>query len=227
MGKIKKNSHELMQYYLAQARSKGTEILYNSTLTGISHLGSGYLITIDSPDGPVEFTSEIVINAAGLHGAEVANLALQEKLYHLHYCKGDYFSVSSKKSKLVSHLIYPAPHKNIVGLGVHVTLDLNGQMRLGPDTEYVNDLSYGIAEDKRQSFYLGAKRFLPFLELDDLNPDFSGIRPKIQGPKGGFKDFVIREEPGLPGMINLIGIESPGLTASLAIARYVKKIIRN
>ena len=124
---------------------------------------------------------------------------------------------------MLRHLVYPVPHKDIVGLGIHTTLDLGGRVRLGPDTEYVETVDYRVDEEKGKAFYEAVARYLPGIREDCLHPDTSGIRPKLQGPGEPFRDFVIREESdrGLPGLINLIGIESPGFTCCIPIARYV------
>lgn len=124
-------------------------------------------------------------------------------------------------------LVYPVPHEHLVGLGVHATLDLGGRLRFGPDTEYVDaGFDYKVSLDKRDDFYEGASRIIAGLDKDALLPDMSGMRPKLQGPGQGVRDFVINEESGkgLPGLINLIGIESPGLTSSAAIAEKIKGI---
>jgi L-2-hydroxyglutarate oxidase LhgO len=114
----------------------------------------------------------------------------------------------------------------MASLGIHTTLDLDGRMSLGPSSQYVNDLDYTVNASNKKLFYESARRFLPFLEYDDLEPEMAGIRPKLQPPGGEFKDFIIRDESDrdLPGLINLIGIESPGLTASPAIAEYVASL---
>jgi len=141
----------------------------------------------------------------------------------IHYCKGDYFSVGRGKNKLIRHLIYPPPES--AGLGIHATIDMAGRMRLGPDTEYIGSfIDYTVREEKKQHFFHAALRYLPFLEESDLEPDQAGIRPKLQGPGDGFRDFEIFLDP--PGAVHLIGIESPGLTASPAIARHVAAMLR-
>ncbi|MDD4878774.1 MAG: NAD(P)/FAD-dependent oxidoreductase [Candidatus Nanoarchaeia archaeon] len=228
------DSHGLMSCYAALAKEKGANIIYNAMVEGIELISGGYKITINSPSGRESFTSQKVINAAGLHSDEIASLAgvdLDKEKYNLHYCKGDYFSISGRHKNSVNRLVYPVANKDSAGLGVHLTLDLAGQMRIGPDTAYLNDrrLDYTVNMAKKEMFFISAKSFLPFLEPEDLEPAFSGIRPKLQGPNDGFCDFIIHEESekGLPGLINLIGIESPGLTASLAIAKYVKKLMDN
>jgi L-2-hydroxyglutarate oxidase LhgO len=125
---------------------------------------------------------------------------------------------------MVQRLVYPVPEKNHVGLGVHLTLDLGGRMKLGPDATYIDRVEdYKVGSEKRDQFYESAVKFLPFIRREDVIPDMSGIRPKLQGPGEQFRDFVISED--LPGFINLVGIESPGLTAAPAIARYVKDLL--
>jgi L-2-hydroxyglutarate oxidase LhgO len=121
-------------------------------------------------------------------------------------------------------LIYPAPLKNHVGLGVHLTMDLNGRLKLGPDATYIDrEEDYHVAPEKAALFFEQARKFLPFLKPENVSADMAGIRPKLQGPDDDFADFVIR--PDAPGFINLVGIESPGLTASPAIARFVSGLL--
>lgn len=124
-------------------------------------------------------------------------------------------------------LVYPVPKSEGEGLGIHITPDLQGRVHLGPNAYYVNEIDYKVDERHKREFYNSARAVLPSIEYDDLEPEFAGIRPKLQGPGEGFRDFVIQHEHerGLPGFINLIGIESPGLTASPAIAKYVKSMV--
>ncbi|MDY6893341.1 MAG: FAD-dependent oxidoreductase, partial [Chloroflexota bacterium] len=111
--------------------------------------------------------------------------------------------------------------------GIHATLDIERRMRLGPNARYVSEIDYTVDESQKEVFYRSVKAFLPFIDYDDLEPEMAGIRPKLQGPGESFRDFVIRHERdrGLPGFINLIGIESPGLTSSPAIARRVANMV--
>lgn len=217
------SAHFLMDYYLYTAKMKGADIVYGTEVKGIERVTSGYRIATLNRDGEYfEFTSELVINAAGLQSDTIAKMVGKE--YPLHYCKGDYFSINGSKSGMVKRLIYPVPEERHIGLGIHLTLDLNGRMKLGPDATYINKREdYRVDPSKSEQFYNAAVKFLPFIREEDIIPDMSGIRPKLQGPGEGFHDFVISED--LPGFINLVGIESPGLTAAPAIARYVKKLL--
>lgn len=216
-------AHSLMDYFLHNAKAKGAEIVYGTEVVGLERVKDGYNITTLNRRGDCfEFVSEVVINAAGLQSDKISRMIGKD--YSLHYCKGDYFSISNVKKGVVQRLIYPIPEVNHVGLGIHLTLDLNGRMRLGPDATYIDRVEdYRVDATKRDRFYEAAIRFLPFLCKDDIVPDMAGIRPKLQGSGESFRDFVISED--MPGFINLVGIESPGLTASPAIAKYVKKLL--
>ncbi|MFH1361992.1 MAG: NAD(P)/FAD-dependent oxidoreductase [bacterium] len=221
------DSHALMKYFADKAKGAGVEISYASTVRGIKKHEAGYEVIVGDEDG-FSFVSEIVINCAGLESDRVAKM-IGINDYELKLCKGDYFSVGGGKNKLVERLVYPIPHANTVGLGVHATLNLQGELRLGPDATYIDraSLNYDIDPAKSKEFYQAAKKLLPFVELSDLSPDTAGIRPKLQGEGDPVKDFVIcdEKEKGFPGFINLIGIESPGLTASPAIAKMVKELV--
>ena len=223
------DSYALLKFLYSQAREKGAEFVFNTEVIGIERMEAKYRVEIRDREGISAFISRVVINAAGLNSDRIAQLAgidVAKAGYRLHYCKGEYFSLSSKCRNVVTRLIYPTPEQ--AGHGIHVTLGLDGRARLGPNARYVEAIDYGVDETQRQAFYNSAKRFLPLVELEDLAPEFAGIRPKLQGPGEAFQDFVIahEEKTGFPGLINLIGIESPGLTASLAIARYVDRMVK-
>jgi L-2-hydroxyglutarate oxidase LhgO len=171
-----------------------------------------------------------VVNAAGLAADRVAALAgidVKTAGYRLSYCKGSYFSVIPAKSALVSRLVYPVPGP--ISLGLHAVVGLDGRLRFGPDVEYVDGsrLDYRVDPAKRPAFATAARRLIPAIDEEDLEPDISGVRPKLQGPGQPVRDFVIAEEGvrGLPGLVNLIGIDSPGLTSAPAIAAYVEDLI--
>ncbi|MEN6332205.1 MAG: NAD(P)/FAD-dependent oxidoreductase [Smithella sp.] len=217
------SAHDLMNYFLIQARNKKAELITHTKVVRIEKEARNYRIfTEDSKGRTFDFTTCCVINAAGLESDTISSMVGGN--YQLHYCKGDYCSISHVKQGTVQRLIYPVPVKNHVGLGVHLTIDLSGRLKLGPDTTYIpRTEDYAVAAVKAPLFYRSASKFLPFLKEENVSPDISGIRPKLQGPGDSFCDFVIRED--LPGFINLVGIESPGLTSSPAIARYVKKML--
>jgi len=224
------DSHTLMRYLLNSAIENGAEIAYRSRVIGIEKSNHGYSLIIEDDSGVSTVEAEAVINSAGLHSDRVAKLAgidIDGVGYRLHYCKGEYFSVGNGKNKLVTRLIYPVPEHDIGGLGTHVTLDVEGRMKLGPNARYVDTIDYKVDETQQETFYRSAKKFLPFINFEDLEPEMAGIRPKLQGPGEDFRDFVIRHEEGknLPGFINLIGIESPGLTSAPSIAKYVARML--
>ncbi len=217
------SAHDLMNYFLTQAVNGKVHLVCNTEVTGIEKEADGYQIIARNAKGEsFEFSSAVVINCAGLSSDTIANMMGGN--YKLHYCKGDYCSISGVKQAMVQRLIYPVPAKNHVGLGVHLTLDLNGRYKLGPDTTYIERFEdYNVAPEKAAQFYQSTSKFLPFLKEENVHPDMAGIRPKLQGPNDDFCDFVIQEDA--PGFINLVGIESPGLTASPAIARFVKEML--
>jgi L-2-hydroxyglutarate oxidase LhgO len=222
------DSHTLLKFLYSQAREKGAEFVFNTEIIGIERLETKYRVEIRDREGISTFISRVVINAAGLNSDRIAQLAgidIAKAGYELHYCKGEYFSLSSKYRNLVNRLIYPTPEQ--AGHGIHMTLGLDGRVRLGPDAHYVEEIDYRVDETQKEAFYNSVKRFLPPVEFEDLEPEFAGTRPKLQGPGETFRDFVIthEEKAGFPGLINLIGIESPGLTASPAIARYVSRMV--
>jgi len=225
------SAHGLMDALLQDARSNGATFQASAEVVGLQkEAGGGFRVSIATPGGAESFTTERLINAAGLECDTVASLVgidLDEAGYRLHYCKGSYFSVAASKSNVVSRLVYPVPTS--VSLGVHALVDIAGRLRFGPDAEFLKErsLDYRVDGEKRSSFAKGVQRLVPSLEEGDLTPDISGIRPKVQAPGEPPRDFIIREEGdrGFPGLINLIGIESPGLTSCLAIARHVETLL--
>jgi L-2-hydroxyglutarate oxidase LhgO len=202
-----------------------------SELLAIERRTADYRLTIRSGTATESFTSERVVNAAGLESDSVAALAgidVDAAGYRLHWCKGSYFSVVARgKGALVSRLVYPVPDH--VTLGVHALLDGAGRVRFGPDAEYLPERrpDYRVDDAKRAAFGEAVRRLAPEVRDEDLAPDISGIRPKLQGPGQGFRDFVLAEESarGLPGFVNLVGLDSPGLTASPAIAEDVANLL--
>jgi len=223
------DSHSLMKNLLSEFTAGGGQVAYNAEVVGIDKVSDGFKVSIEDIGGLFSFSARVVINASGLNSDKIAEMAgIKRDEYRIKYCKGDYFRVHNNKAKLINRLIYPLPKTEASGLGIHATLDLGRGLRLGPDDEYVDKVYYDIDESKKVIFYENIKALLPFISLEDLGPDTSGIRPELQGPGQGFRDFIVKDESnnGFSGFINLIGIESPGLTASLAIAEIVEGMVK-
>lgn len=221
------DAHALMRSYLVDAESQGAKIVFHSCINAIRFDAGNYELEIN---GAYRFRSRMIINCAGLYSDAVAAMVgidVEREGYRLRHCKGSYFTASP--TPRISHLVYPLPAEEDVGLGIHATLDLGGRVRFGPDAEYVQELSYDADEGKRDVFHRAISRYLPGVKKEHLHSDTTGIRPKLQGPGESFRDFIISEERerGLPGFINLIGIDSPGLTASPAIAGYVAALVKD
>ncbi len=226
------DSHKFMQSLENYATNNSVEIVYHHKVVGINKEQDGYAIEVQFQDQKFQILTGMVINSAGLYSDEIAKiigLDINKLGYRQTFCRGHYFKMSSYKTKIAKHLIYPVPEKNWSGTGVHITLDIAGNLRFGPDVQYLKDNieDYRIPDERKILFYEDIKRYLPSINYDDLVADQAGIRPKLQKEKEKHKDFIINEESknGFKGLINLIGIESPGLTASLAIAKYVSKYI--
>jgi len=222
------DTHNFMKTLSLKFISCGGQIAYNTELIAAKTAGGKIDITVsDNKGGKFGFSTQILINCAGLNSERIAKLAgINRQDYRIKYCKGDYFRVAAAISRRINRLVYPVPRTKGAGLGIHATPDLSGSLRLGPDDQYIKEIDYNIDSSKSIAFANSVRPFLSFIDPEDLSPDTSGIRPKLQGPNEGFRDFLIRDETesGFPGLINLIGIESPGLTAALAIARIVKDL---
>ncbi len=222
------------------AESRGAQIMTGTEVTGLVREADGWRVTV-TPSGPQRtdgwvHQSRWVVNAAGLWADRVAALAgvdVADRGWRLRLTKGNYFAVADAHAGRVQHLIYPVPPADGLSLGVHVCLDLGGQLKLGPDVElYRQDmrdgdggLDYSVDAERGAAFYESAVRFLPWLERADLTPAMCGLRPKLS--TGGMVDFVVRREDDahLLGLINLVGIESPGLTSSPALALEVGRLV--
>jgi D-amino-acid oxidase len=153
----------------------------------------------------------------------MSGLAAEHRPWRLYPCKGSYFALGTGSPPTRNSLIYPLPQGG--GLGVHITADIAGARRAGPDAEFVDTIDYVVDESRVERFAEAVARYLPAIRPEHLTPDYSGVRPKLVGPGGGFADFVITNPPSQPGFIHLIGIESPGLTAALAIGAHVSKMV--
>lgn len=227
------DAHELMDSLAAIARRNDADFAFHHALERLELVGAGYRLTVRDAHGErSRFEAPRVINAAGLEADAVAALVgidLDAAGYRQYYVKGNYFRL--RRRGLVSHLVYPVPEEGLAGLGIHVTVELDGSAKLGPDVEPLaaRTLDYRVDESRAASFFRAASTYLEGLVEDDLLPDQSGIRPKLARPRHAWtpgepaRDFVLAEESarGLPGLVSLVGIESPGLTSSLEIAREV------
>jgi L-2-hydroxyglutarate oxidase LhgO len=226
------DSHSLMKRFEINTINNGGQIVYGTEVTGIRQTDNGYEITVLDADKKIySFSTRILINAAGLTSDKISEMAgMKDESLSIHFCKGEYFRLKPPKNKLLHRLVYPVPHTNLEGIGIHVTIDMSGGVRLGPDVTYLesNVYDYKVDAGKQEAFWKSARKFLPFLGFDDLAPEMAGIRPKTQKPGEPVRDFYIREESerGNPGFINLIGMESPGLTSCIAIAKHVISLIR-
>ena len=212
------DSHKFMQRLEYNFKANGGSIVYNTSVCNIDFKNSKYYIATSNDE---RISSKVLINATGLWSDKFAEL-LGLNDFKIHFCKGDYFKTS--KYKNLNCLIYPVPSE--VSLGIHAVLQLNGDVSFGPSAYYVDNINYEIDISQKKVFTRSIKKYLD-IEENDLWPDYSGIRPKIQGKVDSFKDFYIKNEvsQGLKNFINLIGIDSPGLTSSLAIANHVRGLI--
>ena len=225
------DTHSLMKQLETNTINNGGQVAYGTEVTGIKRLKDGYLITLlDADKKKYRFTPRIVINSAGLASDKVSEMVgIYDDNLKIRFCKGEYFRINPPKNRLVKMLIYPVPYQYMEGIGIHVTIDLGGGVKLGPDVKFLdsNVYDYTVTPAKQETFFHYAKKYLPFLEFDDITPEMAGIRSKIQKPGDPQRDFYIshERERGYPGFINLIGMESPGLTSSIAIAKYVNELI--
>jgi len=227
------DSHRLIKTLELMALDRGCTIIYNTLLDAIDVDKHGFICSVEGKSQHrYKFMSRSLINAAGLNCDEVASLAgidVDDAGYRIYPVKGQYFRVRGKKGRLINGLVYPSPEKRLTGLGIHLTKDLTGSVRLGPDARYVKKIDYDVDPAHAAEFLESTRRLLPFLDEEDIIPDMAGIRPKIQPQGGDVRDFVIchEENRGLFGLINLIGIESPGLTSCLAIGEKVKSMMKD
>ncbi|WP_068827453.1 NAD(P)/FAD-dependent oxidoreductase [Pseudomonas sp. BMS12] len=216
------DSHAYLQSLLAVAQSRGAQLVLHTRIDSLQTDPRGWQVEGVSAGQPFTLHAQRVVNAGGAFAQQLARhtQGLGE-VPPLHLCQGRYFSYSGRSP--LTHLIYPMPEANTAGLGIHATLDLGGQLRFGPDMHYVPALDYGVDERLRQPFATAIARYFPALDPARLQPAYCGIRPKLAGAGEPAADFVIQTPAahGLAGLVNLFGIESPGLTASLAIAERV------
>jgi len=217
------DSHAFMLALRGDAEAHGAMIAFETPVLA-GRAGDRRLVIETGGAAPMRIGATHVVNAAGLGAQKVARSIAgmpADRIPPLHLAKGNYFSLSGRSP--FSHLIYPMPTPG--GLGVHLTLDLAGEAKFGPDVEWVDAIDYDVDPRRAESFYAAIRTYWPDLSDGALKPAYAGVRPKIARPGGSNTDFLIQTEKdhGLPGLINLFGIESPGLTASLAIADWVAR----
>ncbi|WP_166264251.1 NAD(P)/FAD-dependent oxidoreductase [Marinobacter caseinilyticus] len=215
------DSHGLMLSLLGELESHGGQLVCQAPVVRVQSNGGSHRVAVGGAS-PCEIDARRVINAAGLNAVPIAKSWLgypSECCPDLYYARGCYFSYSGRHP--FSTLVYPVPEEG--GLGVHLTLDLAGQARFGPDVEWIDHPDFTVDPGRRESFAKAISSWWPSLDPARLQPSYAGVRPKLQGAGEGFRDFEIQDESvhSVGGLIQLFGIESPGLTASLAIADTV------
>jgi L-2-hydroxyglutarate oxidase LhgO len=215
------DSHAYMLALQGDAEAAGAAFAFHTPFLRAD--ATGNLITVETGGAePMRLSTRILVNSGGLHASRVAQAVEgldPAAVPETRYARGNYFVLAGRAP--FSRLIYPAPHTH--GLGVHLTIDLGGQARFGPDVEWIDEISYAVDPARSAGFDEAIRRYWPGLPDNALAPGYSGIRPKTAGPDDPAPDFRIEgpETHGIPGLVNLYGIESPGLTSSLAIADEV------
>jgi L-2-hydroxyglutarate oxidase LhgO len=218
------DTHQYMKSLVTNIENNDAFIVYGMEVVSIQRENEYYRLGFSNGEC---YQCDYVINSAGLWSDQIAAMAgmdIKKLGLKQHWCKGEYYKTT--KIKGIQHLVYPIADPKGIFLGIHLTINLAGEVRFGPNAFYVDSIDYKFQEEYFEEFYKAVNRYI---EIDKANlmPDDTGIRPKLQGPNDGFKDFYIQEETKnkLPGFVNLIGMESPGLTASPAIAKYVKNLL--
>ena len=219
------DSHALMLAFQGEAEDAGALVAFHARVEGGAVADGGIRLCVGGKE-PMELQARALVNAIGLHAPDLARTIEgipSQTIPRAHLCKGNYYTLLGRAP--FSRLIYPVPEA--AGLGVHLTLDLGGQARFGPDTEWIEREDYDVDPARAAGFYAAIRRYWPALPDRALAPGYAGIRPKISGPGEPNADFRVSgpAEHGIGGLVNLYGIESPGLTAALALADYVAAMI--
>lgn len=219
------DSHGLMLAYLGDAEDRGAALALKSPVTAGTVEEGGIHLAVGG-ETPTELKARIVVNSAGFSAPRVARSIAgipAAAIPNDYLAKGVYFTLAGKAP--FSRLIYPVPE--LAGLGIHLTLDLGGRARFGPDVEWIDRVDYAVDPKRGDSFYAAIRRYWPALKDGELQPGYAGVRPKIQGPGEAARDFVVSgpRDHGVSGLVNLFGIESPGLTSSMAIGEYVADML--
>jgi len=216
------SSHEFMTALRGDLEDHGGVIAFDTKVERLIHTQAGWVVRFSGSEGG-ELAVDAVVNSAGLGAQPLARNTEdyeQSRVPRLVLARGNYFGYAGKP--VFTRLIYPAPRID-GGLGTHVTLDLAGRMRFGPDVEWIDEENYNVNPARAQSFYASIRRYWPGLPDNSLQPDYAGIRPKLTGPGEPAADFLIEgpAQHGLRGLVQMFGIESPGLTSSLSLADEV------
>ncbi|MGD9885595.1 MAG: NAD(P)/FAD-dependent oxidoreductase [Reyranella sp.] len=218
------DSHSYMLALQGDAEEHGAMLAFNSPLERGRVVDDGLLIEVGGAE-PMTLSCRTVVNSGGLHAPALAQKITgmpSDRIPPAYYAKGNYFTLTGRSP--FSRLIYPVPVPG--GLGVHITVDLGGQAKFGPDVEWIDGIDYTVDPHRSDKFYAAVRRYWPALQDGTLQPGYAGIRPKIVPQGAPAQDFVVQgpADHGVPGLVNLFGIESPGLTASLALADLVRDI---
>jgi len=221
------DSHALMLALLGDAEDKGAVLALRSPVLGGEVAEDGISLRVGGEE-PVTLKAHMVVNAAGLAAQAVAKsiTGLEKKhIPPLYLAKGNYFTLSGRPP--FSRLVYPLPGP--ASLGIHFSLDMGGQGRFGPDVEWVDEVDYSVDPSRSESFYAAIRSYYPDLAEGVLQLGFAGVRPKLQGPGEAVRDFMVQgpRDHSVPGLVNFFGIESPGLTSSLALADYAMGLLEN
>jgi L-2-hydroxyglutarate oxidase LhgO len=219
------DAHGLMLAYLGDMEAHAGALALASPVLSGRVTADGFLLEIGGAE-PMELLCRSVVNSAGFHAQAVARAidgVPAGTIPPTYYAIGHYYTLSGKAP--FNRLVYPVARQD--WLGVHVTIDLGGQVKFGPDFAWIDRIDYTFDESREQAFYAAIRRYYPGLKDGALHPGYTGIRPKIHGPGTPGPDFMIQgpRDHGIPGLVNLYGIESPGLTSSLAIAEYVEALL--
>lgn len=218
------DAHAYMLALLGEAESRGAVLACASAVTGVTLCADGWLVAVNGAAPALH--ARALINSAGLSAPQVARLMTgfpSERIPTAYFAKGSYFTLTGRAP--FARLIYPLPEPD--ALGVHLTLDLAGRARFGPDVQWVAEPDYAVDAGRAAGFYRAIRPWWPALPDGALAPAYAGVRPKITGPGEPAADFRIDGPAvhGVPGVVQLFGIESPGLTASLAIAAHVAQLL--
>jgi L-2-hydroxyglutarate oxidase LhgO len=218
------DSHAFMLALQGDAENAGAVPVFLSPVTGGRVVQGGVEVDVGGAD-PMTLRCRLLVNSAGLHAPHVASSVAgmpEDRVPPACYAKGNYFTLSGRSP--FSRLIYPVPVPG--GLGVHLTIDLGGQARFGPDVQWIDTIDYAVDPARANGFYAAVRKYWPALKDGALQPGYAGIRPKIVPRGAPAQDFAVQgpRTHGVSGLINLFGIESPGLTAALALAAHVVQV---